>query len=148
MVICVSALTKLHVFIKTFSHFMINFPLIQMIEPLISLPIALTMSHYNGELELAYNFAGWSSMSFYLQYLSSCVVGFVLMYSVVMCTHYNSPLTTTVTGCMKNLFVTYAGMVLPGGDYVYSAVNFIGINISVAGSLIYSYVAFKTKNKT
>lgn len=49
---------------------------------------------------------------------------------------------------MKNLFVTYAGMVLPGGDYVYSAVNFIGINISVAGSLIYSYVAFKTKNKT
>ena len=119
-----------------------------MIEPFISLPIALTMSHYNGELELAYNFAGWSSMSFYLQYLSSCVVGFVLMYSVVMCTHYNSPLTTTVTGCMKNLFVTYAGMVLPGGDYVYSAVNFIGINISVAGSLIYSYVAFKTKNKS
>jgi len=115
---------------------------------LFSLPIMVAFSHYNGELELAYNFAGWSSMSFYLQYLSSCVVGFVLMYSVMMCTHYNSPLTTTVTGCMKNLFVTYAGMVLPGGDYVYSAVNFIGINISVAGSLIYSYVAFKTKNKT
>ena len=48
---------------------------------------------------------------------------------------------------MKNLFVTYAGMMF-GGDYVFAIVNFVGINISVLGSLIYSYCAFgKAKNQ-
>ena len=47
---------------------------------------------------------------------------------------------------MKNLLVTYVGMFF-GGDYIFSAVNFVGINISVVGSIIYSYYVFAAKER-
>ncbi|CAG5126394.1 unnamed protein product, partial [Candidula unifasciata] len=105
------------------------------------LPV-LILTIYSGELIEAYMFEQWADPVFLFQFLLSCLMGFILNYSIIMCTACNSALTTTIVGVLKNLLVTYLGMFL-GGDYVFSLTNFIGINISVCGSLLYTYVTFK-----
>lgn len=105
---------------------------------------AMFLLFVTGDLEKAITYPGWNSIYFVIPFLTSCVMGVVLMYSVALCTACNSALTTTVVGCLKNILITYVGMIY-GGDYVFSWINFIGVNISVIGSVIYSAVVFRAK---
>lgn len=106
----------------------------------------IAISWICGDFNSIQTFNEWNDVWFLLSFLSSCFMGFLLMYATFLCTQHNSPLTTTIVGCLKNILVTYVGMYL-GGDYVFSFTNFLGLNISMVGSLIYSYITFTEKER-
>jgi hypothetical protein len=86
-----------------------------------------------------YNFDKWNNNEFTSLFVVASFMGTVLNYSIFLCTTINSALTTAVVGCLKNVMTTYIGMII-FFDYKFQLLNFIGLNISIFGSLYYTYI--------
>ncbi|XP_059782292.1 nucleotide sugar transporter SLC35D2 isoform X2 [Balaenoptera ricei] len=106
----------------------------------------LIISVSTGDLRQATEFNQWKNVLFITQFLLSCFLGFLLMYSTLLCSYYNSALTTAVVGAIKNVSIAYIGM-LVGGDYIFSVLNFVGLNICMAGGLRYSFLTLNSQLK-
>lgn len=91
-------------------------------------------------------YKGWGDPSFVFLFILSSLMGFILNYAIFVCTEVNSPLTTSVVGALKNVLVTFGGMAF-GGDYIFSLANFLGINVSMLGSILYARVTYVEKQK-
>ncbi|XP_034502817.1 UDP-N-acetylglucosamine/UDP-glucose/GDP-mannose transporter isoform X4 [Ailuropoda melanoleuca] len=115
----------------------------------------LVISVSTGDLQQATEFSEWKNVLFIIQFLLSCFLGhaaerllpcprFLLMCSTALCSYYNSALTTAVVGAIKNVSIAYIGM-LVGGDYIFSVLNFVGLNICMAGGLRYSFLTLSSQ---
>ena len=53
------------------------------------------------------NYDGWLDPGFWFFFIMSSIMAFLLNYSWMLCTKYNSPLTTTVIGCLKVSYLIF-----------------------------------------
>lgn len=75
----------------------------------------------------------WAFLTF------SAALATVLNVAIFLCTRFNSPLATTVTGQMKD-FVTIGFGLFIFGDVTLNTPNLIGLAISLLGSCVYSVI--------
>jgi hypothetical protein len=114
---------------------------------LFAIPILSVAVHYRGKgYPAVYNYDKWDSPKFLLVLTISITMGLVLNFAILWNTQTNGPLSTTVMGSAKNVLTTYLGILGLGGDYIFTVTNFLGLNVSMGGALLYSYVKFKAKN--
>jgi solute carrier family 35 len=100
------------------------------------LPVSI---HQKSMIAQVLAFDMWDSAWFTTLFVLATFLGTILNYATFLCTSINSPLTTTVVGCLKNVLTTYVGMFFMTG-YHYTTLNSLGLNISIFGSLYYTYV--------
>ena len=113
---------------------------------LISLPFSALILYFSNEMNSVLAYEGWSDFMFCFQFILCLCLGYILVFSAILCTSICGPLTFNVVGVLKSAAMTYVGMFF-GGDYIFGWLNFTGITISAAGAVVYSAVTFQTANK-
>lgn len=64
--------------------------------------IPLTIiSYLSNNMKTLYDYQHWTDFGFIISFLTSCVMGYLLMFSTILCTQHNSALTTTIVGTLK-----------------------------------------------
>lgn len=107
-------------------------------------PILLCWTFIRGDLELTMNFPYLLFPGFQVVMLLSCILAFLLNYSVFLNTTLNSALTQTICGNLKDLFTIGIGWLLFGG-LPFDLLNVIGQSLGFLGSCFYAYCKLKGK---
>jgi solute carrier family 35 protein len=112
----------------------------------ISFPIVVFFIFSTGEWNgvMAYPFLHHPGFQFAF-FVSSAQI-FLVNYTLFLCTQLNSPLTTTVTGTIKNIGETMLGFVF--FSVPVDPINLMGIAIGFTGSVYYSVVKYFEQQQT
>ena len=83
------------------------------------------------------------NIGFILSFTTMIVFGCLLNYLLFLCTTYNSALTTSITGTLKTLLQTVAGMFAFGGVTI-NTYLLSGIALNFSGGLLYTLIKHRT----
>jgi len=108
---------------------------------LLSLPTVIVLVIFT-ELPGLLKFAHWTSPGFLFVFFASAVQAFCLNYLIFLCSTVNSPLTTSITGQLKNILQTLIGLFL-FGDVKPTVALIAGLAVSSASSIWYGFIKYK-----
>ena len=108
----------------------------------LALPMTLFGAAVSGEFQRFLEYKYLDDRGFWGALLVSACLGVVLTYAGVLCTTFNSPLTTSMTGCAKDVVGTGLGALL-FGDFVFTPASTSGLGISFVGSYMYVYAGYQ-----
>jgi len=133
--------------IKQFRHTLNLDPLGMMYyNSLISLPFVLALVVWTEEHIKILQFPDLYSLNFQAAFITSCIQVFFMNYATYLCTVINSPLTTAVTGQIKNVLTTIFGLII-FHDVDFDWFLLIGLTSSILGSAYYSFIKFTETQK-
>ncbi|TVU29230.1 hypothetical protein EJB05_20816 [Eragrostis curvula] len=107
-------------------------------------PSVLFLTYIQGDLRRAIEFPYLSSPGFQAVLLFSCILAFLLNYTIFWNTILNSALTQSMCGNLKDFFTVGIGWVLFGG-LPFDLLNIIGQGLGFLGSGLYAYCKIKGK---
>jgi solute carrier family 35 protein len=100
-------------------------------------PLALLLAAAAGEVDYVRHFRAAGDPGFLLSFSLVVAMGPLITYSTTLCTTYNSPLATSITGNVKDIVVTITGALLFPG-FIATASTVSGLTLSFAGALGYA----------
>jgi hypothetical protein len=91
------------------------------------------------EAQSVIHFPYWTDPGFLFCFLMSSIQAFFLNYFIFLCSIVNSPLTTSITGQLKNILTTIFGFFLFGG-IKWTVSTAIGLTLSSVAGVWYGYI--------
>ena len=83
---------------------------------------------------------------FVFMFLLVVCMGCMLNYLLFLCTAYNSALTTSIVGTLKNIVQTSIGLFTFGGVAI-NLFTALGITMNLSGGILYSYAKYSESKK-
>ncbi|XP_010496777.2 PREDICTED: putative UDP-sugar transporter DDB_G0278631 [Camelina sativa] len=109
---------------------------------IICIPFLLLWTSVKGELEAMLSFPHLYSLGFQVVICLSCMLAFLINYSVFLNTTLNSALTHSICGNLKDLFTIALGWLIFAG-LPFDWVNVMGQALGFTGSIVYAFFKYK-----
>eukprot|EP01132_Coremiostelium_polycephalum_P005091 gene5091-6335_t len=105
----------------------------------LSLPFITILMLVKKEIDYFVVYEHLNNIYFQSYFILSVILGFVLNFCIFFCTSVNSPLTTSVTGQVKNIASTVIGAMV-FNDIIIHPINLLGLLVNIIGSIWYSFL--------